>query len=210
MLIEGEIKRIKIKKFFTFFSKKKFFWPARWRKFFTPAEMETNNYFILTQHLELASKPEPDLWDTVDRSRKWLVDFNPEKTEIVSLDQSNNSGNFDVKMDGSVLEEKSSFKMLELFFSSKLDCSSYIASIDKTASKKIGALICSLMIHFWSWSTTRPCLEYFCHVWAGAPSCYLDMLDKLQKKICRTVGPSFSASFEPLSHSQNVTSMSFL
>ena len=105
MLIEGEIKRIKIKKFFTFFSKKNFFRPARWRKFFTPAEMETNNYFILAQHLELASKPEPDLWDTVDRSRKWLVDFNPEKTEIVSFDQSNNSGNFDVKMGGSVLEK---------------------------------------------------------------------------------------------------------
>ena len=44
-------------------------------------------------------------------------------------------------MDGSVLEEKSSFKMLELTFSSKLDWDSYIISIAKTASKKIGALI---------------------------------------------------------------------
>ena len=24
-------------------------------------------------------------------------------------------------------------------------------------------------------------LEYCCHVWAGAPSCYMEMLDKLQK-----------------------------
>ena len=44
-------------------------------------------------------------------------------------------------MDGSVLEEKSSFKMLGLTFSSKLDWGSYIISIAKTASKKIGALI---------------------------------------------------------------------
>ena len=47
-------------------------------------------------------------------------------------------------MDGSVLEEKSSFKMLGLTFSSKLDWDSYIISIAKTVSKKIGALIHSM------------------------------------------------------------------
>ena len=47
-------------------------------------------------------------------------------------------------MGGSILEEKSSFKMLGLTFSSKLDWGSYIISIAKTASKKIGALICSM------------------------------------------------------------------
>ena len=60
------------------------------------------------------------------------------------LDQSNYTGATDVKMDGSVLEEKSSFKMLGLTFFSKLDWGSYIISIAKTASKKIGALICSM------------------------------------------------------------------
>ena len=50
----------------------------------------------------------------------------------------------DVKMDGSVFEEKSSFKMLGLTFSSKLDWGSYIISIAKTVSKKIGALIHSM------------------------------------------------------------------
>ena len=49
-----------------------------------------------------------------------------------------------MKMDGSVLEEKSSFKMLGLTFSSKLDWGSYIISTAKTASKKIGALIPSM------------------------------------------------------------------
>ena len=47
-------------------------------------------------------------------------------------------------MDGSVDEEKSSFKMLALTFSSKLDWSSYIIFVAKTASKKIGALIRSV------------------------------------------------------------------
>ena len=80
----------------------------------------------------------------MDWARKWLVDFNAGKTQLVLFDRSNNTGSIDVKMDGSVLEEKSSFKMLGLTFFSKLDWGSYIACVAKTASKKIGALIRSM------------------------------------------------------------------
>ena len=45
-------------------------------------------------------------------------------------------------------------------------------------------------------------------LWAGAPSCYLELLDKLQKRICRTVGPSLAASLEPLAYRRNVASLS--
>ena len=51
-------------------------------------------------------------------------------------------------------------------------------------------------------------MEYCCHIWAGAPRCYLELLDKLQKQICRTVGPSLTASLEPLAHCRNVASFS--
>ena len=64
----------------------------------------------LWQQLELASELESDLRDTVDR--KWFVDFNVGKTQLVSFDRSDNTAGIDVKMDGPVLEEKSSFKML--------------------------------------------------------------------------------------------------
>ena len=47
-------------------------------------------------------------------------------------------------MDGSVLEDKSSFKMLGLTFTSKLDWGSYIIYIVKAACKEIGALIRSM------------------------------------------------------------------
>ena len=57
----------------------------------------------------------------VDWGRKWLVDFNAGKTQIVSFDRSNNFGAIDVKMDQSILEEKLTFKMLELSLYSKLD-----------------------------------------------------------------------------------------
>ena len=48
--------------------------------------------------------------------KKWLADFNAGKTQLVLFDRSNNSGSIDVKIDGSVLEEKLSFKMLWLTF----------------------------------------------------------------------------------------------
>ena len=51
-------------------------------------------------------------------------------------------------------------------------------------------------------------MEYCCHVWTVAPSCYLELLDKLQKRICKTAGPSLAASLEPLVHSRNVASLS--
>ena len=73
--------------------------------------------------------------------KKWLVSFNAEETQLVLFDRSNNNVSIDVKMDGPVLEEKSFFMMLALTFSSKLDWGSYIISIAKTASKKIGAFI---------------------------------------------------------------------
>ena len=100
----------------------------------------------------------------MDWSRKWLVHFNAGETQLVSFDQSNNTGAIDVKIDGFVLEEKLSFIMLGLTFSSKLHWGSYIISTAKTASKKIGSM-----------PAIRPCMEYCCHVCAGAPSCYLEL-----------------------------------
>ena len=117
-------------------------------------------------------------------------------------------------MDGSVIEEKTSFKMLGLTFSSKLDWGSYIVSIAKTASKKIGALIHSMkflspeVALYLYISTIRPCMEYCSHVWAASPSCYLKLLDKLQNWICRSVGPSLAASLELLAHHRNAVSLS--
>ena len=82
----------------------------------------------------MASELEFDLRDTVDLGRKWLVDFNTDKTCLVLFDWFKNTGAIDVKMEGSVLEEKSTFEMLGLNSSSKLNWDSYIISIAKTAS----------------------------------------------------------------------------
>ena len=78
------------------------------------------------QQQELTSEPESDLHKNEDWGSKWLVHLNTEKTQLVPFYRSNNTGAKDVKKDGPVLKEKSSFKMLGLSFSSKLDLDSYV------------------------------------------------------------------------------------
>ena len=56
----------------------------------------------------------------MDRVIEWL-DFNVGKAQLVLFGRSNNTGSIYVKMNGSVLKEKSSFKMLVLTFFSKLE-----------------------------------------------------------------------------------------
>ena len=48
------------------------------------------------RNLELASELESDLGDAVDWGKKWLVDFNAGKIQLVSFDWSNNTGSIDV------------------------------------------------------------------------------------------------------------------
>ena len=60
--------------------------------------------------------------------RKWLVDFNAGKTQMVSFAQFSNTGAVDVKMDGSVLEENHLLRLffLRLTFSSRLELLHYL------------------------------------------------------------------------------------
>ena len=57
-------------------------------------------------------------------------------------------------------------------------------------------------------ATIQPCMEYHYHAWAGSLSCYLELLDNLQKWICRTVGPLLAALLEPLAHHWNAANLS--
>ena len=97
--------------------------------------------------------------------------------------------------------------MLGLTFTSKSDWSSSIISTAKTASKKIRALIFPEVTRYLYKSTICPCMKYCCHAWDGAPCCHLKLLDKLQKRICRTVDPSLAAFLELLAHHRNVASL---
>ena len=68
------------------------------------------------QELDLVSELESDVRDTVEWGRDLLVDFNAGKTQLVSFDRYNNTGEFDGKMDGSVLEERESLRWWGFLF----------------------------------------------------------------------------------------------
>ena len=52
-------------------------------------------------------------------------------------------------------------------------------------------------------------MEWLAIFWVSAPSCYLELLDKLEKWICRIVGPSVTTSLELMAHHKNVASLRF-
>ena len=91
----------------------------------------------------------------------------------------------------------------------------HIVSIAKIAAKNSGLLIRSMNLfppevafHLHK-SSIGPCIEYY-HLWAGAQNCLLNILNKLQKRVCRNVGPKLAASLVPLGHRRNVAALSLL
>ena len=117
---------------------------------------------LICTKLKLPSELASDLRDTLDLGIKRIVVFNAEETELFSLDWSSNSDAIDVKMNWSVLEYKLFFKTLGLFFSSKFEWRFHIASVTKTASKKIGVLICLIneVALYLCKSTLLSCLDW--------------------------------------------------
>ena len=89
------------------------------------------------QQLELVFEVESNLRGIFYWGRKLVGDLNAGRTQLFCFPWTSNSGTTDVKMDGSALEAKLSFKMLMLSLSCKLDLSSCIVSIAKSVFKKI-------------------------------------------------------------------------
>ena len=108
-----------------------------------------------------------------------------------------------------VVEEtfkKEYFKMLRLTFSSNLDWGN-----QETATKKIRALSCCtawglLLFMFLCIYLSNKHRMLSCQSWFS--SYYLQLLDKLQKLICRIVGPTIAASPGPFTNRWNVASLS--
>ena len=71
----------------------------------------------------------------------------------------------------------------------------------KFLSSEVALYLYKSTIHSW--------MEYCCHAWMLPLVVNLELLDKLQKSICRTVGPSLDTSLEPLTHRRNVAILSY-
>ena len=142
----------------------------------------------------------PHVYIGVPTMKGLLADFSAGKLQEVLFDRSFNNGAVVVKMNGSVLEEKSSFEMLGLF-----SLLNWIGALTLFLLLKLPPRKLEPWLVLWSFfllrlqclcKTIRPCMEYCCPVGTGTSNCYLNLLGKLQKRICRTVGPSLAAPLE--------------
>ena len=126
--------------------------------------------------------------------------------QLFSFDRYHNSslnyfGAIDVKIDGSVLEEKSSdsetfFFLLNLIRA--LASPQLLKLLSRKLVRSMKFLSREAALYLYK-STIRPSMEYCFHTWACAHNCFLNILNKLQKRVYRIVGPSLVASLLGLS-----------
>ena len=110
--------------------------------------------------------------------------------------------------------KEASFRLLGTNLSNDFSWTSYIECAATSAVRKAGSLLrCKGFVTHETFlylykSTIRSCIEYCCHLRAGAPASCLSLLDRIQQRICNVVGPNFLGKLDSLSHSRNVPSLS--
>ena len=172
---------------------------------------KTNDLF---DKIESAAELEVDLRTVVEWGKEWLVTFNASKTKLLSINRFKNPYLPSVMMNDAELPENSNFRLLGLTFSDDFTWNAYIESIAKSAARKVGSLFRSRnflspnSILYLYKATIRPCMEYCCHIWAGASSTCLGQLDRIQRRISNLIGPYLSLQLHSLSHRRNVASLS--
>ena len=130
----------------------------------------------------MAAELEVDLRTVVEWGDKWLVTFNSSKTKLLSVNRFKDHFLPSVMMNEAELPKNSHFHLLGLSFSNDFSWNNYIDSISKTAAIKVGYLyrarnfLSPESILYLYKTTIRPCIEYCCHIWAGASAYCLRLL----------------------------------
>ena len=139
---------------------------------------------------------------TVGWGKKRLAHFETEKSEVVLLDRSNNSVAIDMWMDGFILEKNDLLRYWSNL--SKLNwIRTLILTIAKTVSKKIESLIsclkflCLEIVLLQRYHTTWYGKLFSCLCWCIKVLYSWNILDKLQKRVCRTVAISLISLMNP-------------
>ena len=146
----------------------------------------------LCQHLKLAST-----YRTLGQEVDFL--FQCLKTHLVLSDQPNITAAIMLKWLGLFISKNHLLRSQR--FSSKFNLGSHIIWIAKTASKKIGALICSMMFFF---------LQRLLCISLNLSYDLTWNIFVISELVHIAVGPSLAACLEPLIHQPNAASLSLL
>lgn len=166
------------------------------------------------ERIDLVNSLESDLSQVSAWAEQWHVALNSEKTKVLSVNRYKNSETTPISMSGEVLQESTSFRLVGLTISNDFSWNEYITSVAKKASMKVGTLYRArnylspeCILHLYK-SLIRPCMEYCCHIWAGAPVTLLNLLDRIQRRVSNIIGPNLSSKLQTLAHRRNVASLS--
>ncbi|MBM6549304.1 reverse transcriptase family protein [Streptococcus dysgalactiae subsp. equisimilis] len=156
-----------------------------------------------------------DLQNIATWGFKNRVLFNASKTSCLSVSRKRIPYTPDLTFDSTPLSSTPSSVILGLQFSSSLSWSPHILELASRASKKISYLFRARRFFTSSQLLTlykaqiRPTLDYCSHVWGGAPSFSLSLLDRIQRKAIRLIADtSLTSTLQPLAHRRAVSSLS--
>ena len=148
-------------------------------------------------------------WGTFNR-----VTFNDKKTQVVQISLKRRDNSPSLSMSGCPLSTSRNVSMLGISISENLSWKNHIHNIARNASRRLGILFRSRQYFSSSQlltlykSQVRPVMEYCSHIWGGAPSSDLLLLDRIQKKAVRLIDdPNLTNSLPSLAHRRAVSSL---
>ena len=134
-----------------------------------------------------------DLHELGDWSKRWLMSFNPDKTEIMLFKNVENSTNFYFYFDGKLIPLTSDHKHLGITFSEEAKWNKHVENLIKSVSKHICVLrklkyklnrknLEKLYLIY-----IRPIFEYACEVWDNCGVSNSCKLERLQLETARII-----------------------
>ena len=154
-----------------------------------------------------------DLASIAEWGKKWLVAFNPTKTQTINISLKRSQELPPLVMSDVQLENADSLHLLGMDISNKLSWTNHVACIAKRASQRLGALyrirsyLTKESILYLYKTQIRPILEYCSHLWSRSTASGSALLDRIQRRVTNLIGPELSQKLEPLSHRRDVSSL---
>lgn len=156
-----------------------------------------------------------DLSLILDWGKTNLVSFNASKTQSCLF--SHKKSSLDDRLQfgvGNFIDNTNTLSMLGVNLSSNMCWQDHLRNVSLNAARRLGFLRrCKKFISVNNLYTIykafiRPLLEFNSHLWAGAPSSTLNMVDRIQNRAVRILGENQSEPLHSLEHRRTVSCLS--
>jgi hypothetical protein len=132
----------------------------------------------------------------------WNVTFNPSKCEQIIISNKVSNSFPQIVFEDAAIPISNSVKLLGVTIDSSLNWSSHIECQSRKAAQMLGCLARARhlipahhMVTLYK-AKIRPVLEYCSTVWGSACDTNLKLLDQVEKRAARIIGPSFNVPYD--------------